>query len=983
MKKLWKFQLCTLLIFCNSFMAKSQVALDWVHHIGSGGEDLGYSIAIDGDGNVYTTGYFSGTADFDPGPGTFNMTAQAYNDAFITKLDADGNLVWAKQVRGSSNGYGRGIAVDDLGNVYITGVFGGTIDVDPGPGTITFTASNWEGYILKLNANGDYVWAHKIGGPEADGGTAVKIDNEGNIFVTGLFNGTVDFDPGTEVYQLTTVGSGDVYILKFSSDGDFLWVKQIGSGGYDSPHSLAIDPLNNIFISGLFEGTADFDPGPGTYNLSTAGNNDNFVCKLDANGGFIWAKAFGGTWYDFGQAMAVDGIGNVYITGYFGSGDFDPGPEVYNMSSVGGYDSFILKLDSNGNFIWAKQFGGTYSEYSYGIDVDTEGNIFMTGKYYIDSDLDPGPGTYTLTSAGYFDVFILSLDTNGNFLWAKGFGGTTEDSGHAIKTDLSGNVYTSGVFRGTADFDPGAGKMELTSLGLGDYFLQKLKPCTNTFHSITETACDSYTAPDGEIYTTSGIKTAVIPNLAGCDSTITIDLTINYSTTASITETACDSYTAPDGEIYTTSGIKTAVIPNLAGCDSVISIDLTINHSTTASITETACDSYTAPDGEVYTTSGIKTAVIPNLAGCDSTITIDLTINYSTAASITETACDSYTAPDGEIYTTSGIKTAVIPNLAGCDSTITIDLTINHSTMASITETACDSYTAPDGEIYTTSGIKTAVIPNLAGCDSTITIDLTINYSTAASITETACDSYTAPDGEVYTTSGIKTAVIPNLAGCDSTITIDLTINHSTTASITETACDSYTAPDGEVYTTSGIKTAVIPNLARCDSTIIIDLSIINIDATVIADNFTITANTAGAEYQWLDCNDNYSELEGEINQGYTAFSNGNYAVIVTQGACSDTSECVPIVGVKVVENSSEQSIILYPNPTEGLFYIDLGKSSGQVHVIINDLQGHIISRQLFMNEKILSLNIDVPAGIYFLTINSGEIRATIKLIKY
>ncbi|MBN2348386.1 MAG: hypothetical protein JXJ22_06090, partial [Bacteroidales bacterium] len=186
------------------------------------------------------------------------------------------------------------------------------------------------------------------------------------------------------------------------------------------------------------------------------------------------------------------------------------------------------------------------------------------------------------------------------------------------------------------------------------------------------------------------------------------------SSTSSITETACDSYTAPDGTIYTTSGTKTAVIPNAAGCDSTIIISLTINSSSSGSITETACDSYTAPDGTIYTTSGTKTAVIPNVAGCDSTITINLTINSSSSGSITETACDSYTAPDGTIYTTSGTKTAVIPNAAGCDSTITINLTINSSSSGSITETACDSYTAPDGTIYTTSGTKTAVIPNAA-----------------------------------------------------------------------------------------------------------------------------------------------------------------------------------------------------------------------------------------------------------------------------
>jgi len=195
---------------------------------------------------------------------------------------------------------------------------------------------------------------------------------------------------------------------------------------------------------------------------------------------------------------------------------------------------------------------------------------------------------------------------------------------------------------------------------------------------------------------------------------------------STITKSVCGSYTAPDGAVYTTSGIKTAVIPNSKGCDSTITINLTIKNSTSSTITRSACGSYTAPDGVVYTTSGIKTAIIPNSKGCDSTITINLTIKNSTSSTITKSACGSYTAPDGVVYTTSGIKTAVIPNSKGCDSTITINLTIKNSTSSTITKSACGSYTAPDGVVYTTSGIKTVVIPNSKGCDSTITINLTI-----------------------------------------------------------------------------------------------------------------------------------------------------------------------------------------------------------------------------------------------------------------
>ena len=300
----------------------------------------------------------------------------------------------------------------------------------------------------------------------------------------------------------------------------------------------------------------------------------------------------------------------------------------------------------------------------------------------------------------------------------------------------------------------------------------------------------------------------------------------------------------------------------------------------------------------------------------------------------------------------------------------------------SLSVTACDSYTAPDGVIYTTSGVKTAVIPNAAGCDSTITIDLTINQSSASSITEAACGSYTAPDGVIYTTSGVKTAVIPNAAGCDSTITINLTINQSSASSITETACDSYTAPDGVIYTTSGVKTAVIPNAAGCDSTITINLTINTVDVSVTQNGAILTANATGVLYQWLDCNNGYSAIIGETGQSFSATRNGSYAVRVTQNNCPDTSACYAVTTVGILENTFSNEIRVYPNPTDGIIKIDLGEALPESVVSLNDVNGRLIWQSTYKNTQMFELNLTVHPGIYLLTINSGNRKATIRLIK-
>jgi hypothetical protein len=251
---------------------------------------------------------------------------------------------------------------------------------------------------------------------------------------------------------------------------------------------------------------------------------------------------------------------------------------------------------------------------------------------------------------------------------------------------------------------------------------------SSTSSAISVTTCDSYTVPSGdETYNTSGTYQDTIPNYNGCDSILTINLTILNSSTATISPVVCDEYNSPSGNYnWTVSGTYMDTIPNAIGCDSVITINLTVNQPTFDTIDVIECDSYTAPDGALYSSSGQYTAIIPNAAGCDSVITINLTINMSTSSSISVTACNEYTGPDNQTYTASGIYTIQIPNTAGCDSTITLDLTINQSSSSTLTELACWEYTAPDGMIYSSSGTYTAVIANAAGCDSIITINLTI-----------------------------------------------------------------------------------------------------------------------------------------------------------------------------------------------------------------------------------------------------------------
>jgi hypothetical protein len=206
-----------------------------------------------------------------------------------------------------------------------------------------------------------------------------------------------------------------VFVSKLDSSGNFVWAKSFGGSSLDIGYSITVDSSGNVYTLGIFRGTADFDPGAGTTNLTSAGINDLFVSKLDSSGALLWVKSFGGSENEIGYEIAVDSSGNVYTTGYFpGTADFDPGAGISNLTAVGSDDGFVSKLDSSGNFVWAKSFGGSSSDYLKSITFDSSGNIYTTGGFRDTVDFDPGAGTANLTSAGSADVFVLRLSSTDN-----------------------------------------------------------------------------------------------------------------------------------------------------------------------------------------------------------------------------------------------------------------------------------------------------------------------------------------------------------------------------------------------------------------------------------------------------------------------------------------------------------------------------------------------------------------------------------------
>ncbi|MEQ1906683.1 MAG: SBBP repeat-containing protein, partial [Pirellulaceae bacterium] len=281
---------------------------------------------------------------------------------------------------------------------------------------------------------GDFVWVNTVGGTGNEIANAVATDSAGNVYTAGYFQGTVDFDPGSGTTPLTSAGGTDIFVTKVDNSGALLWARSMGGGGTDAANGIAVDSTGNVYTTGSFNGTADFDPSGSVSNLVSAGSSDIFVSRLDSSGNHVWARRMGGIDDDVANGIVVDSTGNVYATGTFsGTADFDPGLGVSNLISAGSSDIFVSKLNSSGNYVWARSLGGSTVDDAAGIAVDATGNVYTTGYFTTTADFDPGLGISNLISAGSSDVFVSRLDSNGNYVWARGMGGSGDING------ISGN----------------------------------------------------------------------------------------------------------------------------------------------------------------------------------------------------------------------------------------------------------------------------------------------------------------------------------------------------------------------------------------------------------------------------------------------------------------------------------------------------------------------------------------------------------------
>ena len=377
----------------------------WVYTAGGSGNDRAVDIGTDSSGNSYITGNFSETVNFGGGDVT---SAGNSDDIFVVKLDSDGNFQWVYTAGGTQDGTssttlkfdgGTGIDIDSSGNVYITGIFDTVVDFGGG----NVSSSGKDIFVLKLDTDGNFQWVYNVLSSGNDDANSITTDPSGNTYTTGYFYNTADFGGG----DVTSNGYNDIFVVKLDSDGNFQWVYTAGGTGVDELHAIAIDSSDNVLTTGYLSSTVNYGGGVRISAVTVTA----LVLKLDSFGSLVWVNAYGGQGAQEGLGIAVDSSDNIFTTGYFyNTVDFGDG----DVTSTGNEDIYILKLNSSGSFQWIKTYGSTAASTSYydvtnDITVDTDGNVYTVGATGENTDF----GTGNIVGSS-FDSFVLKLTSSGS-----------------------------------------------------------------------------------------------------------------------------------------------------------------------------------------------------------------------------------------------------------------------------------------------------------------------------------------------------------------------------------------------------------------------------------------------------------------------------------------------------------------------------------------------------------------------------------------
>ncbi|MEM8488228.1 MAG: T9SS type A sorting domain-containing protein [Bacteroidota bacterium] len=402
------------------FVAKYDPAGDpvWGFSIGGiaagpGIDDEGLAIEVSSAGHVFVTGYFQGTADFDPGNGVAEITSNGFRDAFMASYTADGELRWARGFGGTADDRGQDVGVHSTSAVVFTGFFRETGTLSSDPTDAVTSAGEEDGYVISMDPEANLNWLFHYGDFSVDKGNRIATDDAGNVYLLGVFSRNANLDPSGSADALSSLnGSQDGVLASYTPAGVFRWAIPIGGAQLDGTTGLAVDAAGNAFLTGFFIGTVDFAPLNGPQEVTSTGR-DQYIARYTPTGTLAWVFPLG-TGFAQGSDIGLNSNGDLIVSGFF-AGEIFPNPQsTLRLTSNGEQDLLLASYDSNGSFRWANALGGPLTEVPTGVALNEAGNAYLTGYFQDEVDFDVGADTLLLASAGSFDGFVARFAPNGS-----------------------------------------------------------------------------------------------------------------------------------------------------------------------------------------------------------------------------------------------------------------------------------------------------------------------------------------------------------------------------------------------------------------------------------------------------------------------------------------------------------------------------------------------------------------------------------------
>jgi len=452
-------------------------------------------MTFDAEGNLLSVGRFNTSVDFDSSPFNEHLLdpGSTIQQGFFTKnSNIDGGLQLCFNLTGTGSSTFGGIGIAEDGSIYLVGSFTDEIDFDPGPSS-NYLQSNGSHdiFVLKLDQNANFLWVKSFGGIGLDYSTDIKIDGLGNVLVSGFHMGIVDFNPGGEGGVLTSIGHHSGFLLKLTSDGEFIWVKSFTGSGLNRILAFTLDEWNNIYAVGYFASTTDFDPSENEFILTSNWDDEAFIVKLNEQGEFVWVKSIGGINDSRAYSIDINEQNEIIVGGTASVGaDLNPGQGELIITEGAYYNAFLLKLDTEGEFIWGKQFfSSNYSE-TLNVSYGDDGLVYSSGAFKSSLALD------SLSTEGILPnpmnrmcTFLAVFDDQGDFLSSASLcaSGSFYMHPYSMLVGNQSEVYLLGFFLSTVDFDPGDGVYNIQASGASAYLVRLNNSPTNVSkHNLVE-----------------------------------------------------------------------------------------------------------------------------------------------------------------------------------------------------------------------------------------------------------------------------------------------------------------------------------------------------------------------------------------------------------------------------------------------------------------------------------------------------------------